>query len=146
MEFRYKPLEVKPSKSVNRKMVVWRPIIPVYLFNNKKVIGYEAIIDSGADFNIFHSEIADILGLNYKKGKKRHLFGLGYQEIKGYECEATIKIQGFGKYTAQIVFSSQIPPNSFAVLGNKGFFDHYSVNFKYNQRIIIINPALKNLN
>lgn len=146
MKFRYKALEVKPSKSVNKKFVVWRPIIPVFLFNNKKVIGYEAIIDSGADFNIFHSEIADILGINYKKGSKRHLFGLGSQEIKGYECETEIKVQGFDKYLSKVVFSSQIPSNSFGVLGNKGFFNNYNVNFKYQMKVIEINPSSSNLN
>ena len=53
MEFRYKPLEIKSSKNKKRASVVFRPIIPVYLFNNQKIIGYEAIIDSGADFNHF---------------------------------------------------------------------------------------------
>jgi hypothetical protein len=146
MEFRYKALEISPSKSVNRKLVVWRPIIPVYLFNNKKIIGYEAIMDSGADFNIFHSEIADILGINYKKGHKRRLFGLSSQKIKGYEHEVEIKIQGFGKYKTKIIFSNQIPVNSFGVLGNIGFFNHYNVNFKYNEKLISINLASKYLN
>ena len=155
MEFRYKALEISPSKSVNRKLVVWRPIIPVYLFNNKKIIGYEAIMDSGADFNIFHSEIADILGINYKKGHKRRLFGLSSQKIKGYEHEVEIKMReaartllesGFGKYKTKIIFSNQIPVNSFGVLGNIGFFNHYNVNFKYNEKLISINLASKYLN
>jgi len=76
MKFAYKPLEIRARKS-NRHEVIFRPIIPVYLFGNNKVIGYEAIIDSGADFNIFHSEIAEILGINYKEGNKKRLFGLG---------------------------------------------------------------------
>jgi hypothetical protein len=146
MEFRYKPLEIKSSKVSKNKFVVWRPIVPVYLLHNKKIIGYEAIIDSGADFNIFHSEIANILGVDYKKGEKRLLFGMGHQGIKGFECELEIKIQSFDKYKTKIIFSDQIPSNSFGVLGNIGFFNKYHVNFKYNEKVIVVNSSKKALN
>lgn len=141
MEFRYKPLEIKSSKNKKRASVVFRPIIPVYLFNNQKIIGYEAIIDSGADFNIFHSEIADILKIDYKKNRKVELFGIGKQKICGHECFVDIKIQGFTKYSAKIIFSDQIPSNSFGVLGNKGFFDKHDINFKYTEKKIIVKSA-----
>jgi hypothetical protein len=143
MEFRYKPLEIKSSKVSKNKFVVWRPIIPVYLLNNKKIIGYEAIIDSGADFNIFHSEIADILGVDYEKGNKKLLFGMGHQEITGFECELEIKIQGFDKHKAKVIFSDQIPPNSFGVLGNLGFFNKYDIDFQYNRKVITVNSSKK---
>ena len=141
MDFRYKPLEVRPSKSSARKSVVFRPIIPVYLIGSKKMVDYEALIDSGADYNVFHSEIADILGIRYKNGKKRRIFGLGDQEIKGYECDVEIKLQGFGKYAATIIFSNQIPENSYGVLGSKRFFDRYLVSFNYPGKVISISRS-----
>ena len=36
----------------------YRPIIPVTLRFNKIEFSYLALIDSGADFNIFHADIA----------------------------------------------------------------------------------------
>ena len=38
----------------------YRPIIPVTLRYGKQEVSYLALIDSGADFNIFHSDIASI--------------------------------------------------------------------------------------
>jgi len=37
-----------------------------------------------------------------------------------------------------IVFSRQIPDNAIAVLGNQGFFDHFSVTFNYKAKTISI--------
>jgi hypothetical protein len=139
MKLRYKPLEVEPSKSTSRKITIWRPIIPVILIYKKGMVGYEALIDSGADFNVFHSEIAQILDIDYKRGKKRQIFGLGNQEINGYECDVEIKLQGFPKFESSVVFSNQIPPHSFGVLGNKGFFGHFEIKFDYALRSIEIN-------
>ena len=41
----------------------WRPILPVTLKHNKKELKYIALLDSGADFNIFHADIAAYLGI-----------------------------------------------------------------------------------
>ena len=39
----------------------YRPIIPVTLKLNNVEFNYLALIDSGADFNIFHADIAKVL-------------------------------------------------------------------------------------
>ncbi len=54
----------------------WRPIIPVTLKHNKKELKYVALLDSGADFNIFHSEITEILDVNLTKLKKSSFGGI----------------------------------------------------------------------
>jgi hypothetical protein len=51
---------------------VIRPIIEIELFCNDKKLRYFALIDSGADMNIFHAEIAVALGIDIEKGKKRN--------------------------------------------------------------------------
>ncbi len=40
-----------------------RPIIPVALKNQEKEVFYLALIDWGADSNILHYDLADILGI-----------------------------------------------------------------------------------
>ena len=42
---------------------LFRPIIPINLIYRNKEISYEVLIDSGADFSIFDSEIAEVLGI-----------------------------------------------------------------------------------
>ena len=137
IEFNYKPIEVIPFKTASRKKFVWRPIIPVFLIVGKIIVGYEALIDSGADYNVFDGEIATILKINLTRGKKRQISGLGNQIIKGYEHKLQIKV-GDRIFISKIIFSNQIPPHSFGVLGNDGFFNRFKVTFDYPRKLIEI--------
>jgi hypothetical protein len=76
MKYNYKPEEVPISTRSNRTKMVWRPIIPVILMKGKKLVGYEALIDSGADHNVFHADLARILGIKITSGKGRKIFGI----------------------------------------------------------------------
>ena len=41
---------------------VLRPVIPIQLKSGSEVIGYEVLVDSGADLCIFSAEIGELLG------------------------------------------------------------------------------------
>ena len=137
MKFKYQEFEVKPSPATKRKKVIYRPIIPVILFYRKGMVGYQAIVDSGSDYCIFESQVADYLNIKLTSGNKRKIIGIGGREIKGYENKVTFLIAG-KQYKTNAIFSRQIPPDSFGVLGNKGFFDHFEVTFKYPKYIEVV--------
>ena len=101
------------------------------------MVGYEALIDSGADHNVFDAGIADILGIRLKAGSKKQITGLAGQNVKGYEHSLGLKIGSY-LYKTKIIFSSEIVSNSFGVLGNIGFFDHFSVLLNYKRKVIEI--------
>lgn len=137
MRFTYREIPILFSPSSKRKKFIYRPIIPVILIRSKRLVGYEALIDSGSDYNIFHSRIAEILGIHLSKGRKRQIIGIGEQRLKGYEHNVILKVAG-KQYKTRVIFSKQIPPNSFGVLGNSGFFNHFRVTFKYPKYIEVI--------
>lgn len=93
------------------------------------------LLDSGADFNLIHSDVASYLGLSLTSGSKRRISGISGQ-IKGYEHKLQIKVGGC-LYKTKVVFSSQLPDNAIAVLGNQGFFDKFEVEFNYPKLITI---------
>ena|SRR3989344_7038687 len=130
MKFTYKEIPISFSPSSKRKKSVYRPIIPVILLFNKEFIGYEALIDSGSDYNVFDASVAEFLGIKVSFGHKRQIVGIGEQKIKGYEHKITLKIAG-RRYNTLVIFSKQIPSNSFGILGSQGFFSHFIVKFKY---------------
>jgi len=66
--FPYTKLTVKPFPGSKRQSAIYRPIIPVTIIYRKKLIVFQALIDSGADYNIFHGDIAAYLGINLTKG------------------------------------------------------------------------------
>ncbi len=135
MKFPYRELEVLSSPASRRKKKVLRPIISVILIFNRRIIGYEALIDSGADFNIFDASIAEALRIRLTSGNKRQIAGIGGQRIKGYEHNIVLKICG-NEYKTGVIFSKEIPPYSFGVLGNQGFFDQFDVKFNYRKKFI----------
>ena len=53
-----------------------RPVIPIEIIFNNKSVYYEVLVDSGADSNIFSSEIADILEIDLVKGDKATVAGI----------------------------------------------------------------------
>ena len=135
MKFTYYEFPVNVSPSSQNKKLLYRPIVPIIFIGKKKIIGYEALIDSGSDFNVFDAGIADVLGVNLTSGHKRQILGIGAQKLKGYEHIIDIRVAG-KKYETKIIFSRHIPPNSYGILGQQGFFDNFEVKFDYRKKYI----------
>ena len=62
MRFPYRKINLE--NPFNSKKFILRPIIPLSIKYQDKTLRFEALIDSGADFNIFPMEIAEKLGLD----------------------------------------------------------------------------------
>lgn len=116
----------------------YRPIIPVALRNNQKEFGYLALLDSGADFNIFHADIATILGINLAKLKTMKFQGIkeGAEGI-GYITKIEVGINNSFCKT-MVIFSKDISENGYGILGQQGFFNNYKVQFLYRPGEIIL--------
>lgn len=133
--FPYREFKVFPFPSSKRSIKIYRPIIPLTIFYRQKFVQFAALIDSGADCNIFPSDVANYLGIELTKGRRRNITGISGGKIKGYEHPVNLKV-GSCKFSSKIAFSNQFPKNALAVLGNKGFFDKFSVRFVYSKGLI----------
>ena len=103
------------------------PIIPVSLEFGKIKKEFFALVDSGATISIFHSEVADSLGINIPKGKETYLGGVGGR-IKGYIHKLKVEIAG-KKFLCSIVFSHEYLV-SFNLLGRQEFFKRFRIIFE----------------
>jgi hypothetical protein len=116
-----------------------RPIIPVRISYKISSINTPALIDSGADFNIFPLSIAKDLGLDLNLNKPVAFGGVGDKSPKltGYLAVVDLMIFNKGeniKFSTPVVFTESIPSNGFSLLGEIGFFDHLNqVSFLYKQ-------------
>ncbi len=128
MKFSYKKIAVPPSDAFPDQRYVYRPIIPVTLEFEKEKIGYEALIDSGADWNLFHAIIGEAIGIPVEKGKKVTYHGIGGGQFTAYFHTVRVNIGGW-PYDIYCGFSPDIPNNSTGVLGHVGFFDLFTVKF-----------------
>lgn len=114
----------------------WKPIIPITLKHNKKELNYVALIDSGADCNIFHSEIAEVLDINLSALPKSSFGGIN-KGVRGVMHMAIIEI-GIEDFTfnAPIYFSADISPDGYGIVGQQGFFNKFKISFNLHQRTI----------
>ena len=128
MKFSYAKL-LLPRKSDFFGSSIARPIVPIGISWQNKSMRYSALIDSGADFCIFDGEVGDYLGINVRSGS-REVFG-GVQERGGAEAflhEISINIGGWD-YKTTVGFSYDIAKHGSGILGQKGFFDMFSIKF-----------------
>ncbi len=107
---------------------VLRPVIPIEIIYEGKSVSYEALVDSGADGNIFPAQIADILGIDVKSGEKKEVWGItGVGE--DYYAHSVELIVGGWSYDIKVGFLPNIARLGYGILGQKGFFDNFVVKF-----------------
>ena len=131
MQFKY-PLTVIRGDKI--------PLLEIRITNkqNGKSANYRAMLDSGAFANVFHSDIAEILGIDLSKIKETVLFtGVkgAKTQMKGkpYIVEIMVIQRGKShKFDSYVVFSDEISATGYALLGRQGFFEQFNeVCFKY---------------
>jgi len=133
MQFPYKKFKLADGTEL------LKPIIPIGLLYNGKFVRYEALIDSGADFNIFNAEIGELLGIDIQSGKKVKFSGIDGEPFDVFLHNLTLEIGGW-QYKIVAGFSYQISPYGFGILGQKGFFDLFRIRFIFAKGIIEIAP------
>ncbi|OGD70180.1 hypothetical protein A3I18_00935 [Candidatus Campbellbacteria bacterium RIFCSPLOWO2_02_FULL_35_11] len=111
---------------------VLRPVIPIKLKNKNQEIGYEVLVDSGADMCIFDAEIAEIIGIEVKKGNPKEVMGVGGKSSLYYEHKVVIDVGGWSYeiiagFMPNVTGTGNIMPHG--LVGQKGFFENFIVKF-----------------
>jgi len=107
-----------------------RPVIPITLQHNGVSLGYEVLVDSGADFCIFDAEIGEALGIDIKKGTPQEVFGVGGKASIYFLHKLDINIGGW-VYTISAGFMPNVAGRvmPYGLVGQRGFFEHLIVKF-----------------
>ncbi len=124
MQFKY------PFKVINNDKI---PLIDILITNKEtnKTTSYRAMLDSGAFTNIFHSDIAKVLGIDLARIKETQLFGgveKSKRQMAGKLCILELMVVEKGKshkFDSCVIFSDEISETGFALLGRQGFFDQF---------------------
>jgi hypothetical protein len=106
-----------------------RPIIPVRISFKSNSVNTPALIDSGADFNLFPMGIAESLGIKLNLDKPITFNGVGSEmpSMTGYMAVIDLMVFSKGEhisFSTPITFTNEIPSNGISLLGEFGFFDH----------------------
>jgi hypothetical protein len=112
---------------------VLRPIVPIGLSFRSKSIKYFAVVDSGADICLFHSEIAGILGINIEDGEEGSVGGITQGEIQQYYIHPVTLSVGGWDFPTKVGFMPTLSKLGYGLLGQRGFFDLFkSVKFEFD--------------
>lgn len=119
-----------------RAKYVYRPVIPIKLFLEKKVITFDGLIDSGADESTFPGWIAKALGHNVYKGKQKIFSGIG-GSVLAYLHKTHLKLNGI-EFITDVYYSHEWDDMPFGLLGQAGFFSKFEVYFNYKEKEILL--------
>lgn len=137
IKFPYQKFASDPNEAFPSHKATQRPVIPITVKFNNKQIDYLTLIDSGADFCIFHGEIGEYLGIDIKSGKKLEFFGVTGDKKIAYFHEIIITVGGRDK-KCYCGFAPDFTANKmpYGILGQKGFFDLFKITMDYNKNRI----------
>ncbi len=140
MKFKYKKFRVPPTPAFPKRKYLLRPIIPVLITYGERTIGYEALLDSGTDFCIFHAEIGEYLGIPVLKGKREPFGGIVGREAVAYIHQVNLNIGGHQYPSIPVGFSYNVAPHGYGILGHYGFFNIFRVIFDLKKEQIELRP------
>ncbi len=119
---------------------ILRPVIPIQIIHKETIVFYEVLIDSGADSNIFSSDIADIFGIDITKGQRGEVAGITGETRTLYFHYLDIRVDGNLFKNVRVGFLEEMGQNAYGVAGQKGFFDIFIVKFDLLKKEIEIKP------
>jgi hypothetical protein len=93
---------------------------------------------------LFHSSLAELLGIELKKGRQQKFFGIAGAGIDVYFHKVKLKLVGGAE---SIVIDAGFTESNGvgAILGQSDFFEHYQIKFeRYKERLEIL-PAKKSV-
>lgn len=122
------PPTQKPAK------YVYRPVIPIKLFLDNRLITFDSLVDSGADECTFPAWIAKTLGDNVYKGKQKIFSGIG-GSVLAY-LHKTHLILNEIELVADVYYSHEWDDMPFGLLGQAGFFSDFEICFNYREKEI----------
>ena len=124
MKFKYQELAGK-----------FLPIVPIEL-KGKEWISYDAYVDSGASYSLFHADTAKDLNIKLESGKEDYISMADRSKIKIYLHKIKVKI-ATEEFTATIGFSTQLGIG-FNIIGRLDIFNKFKICFDEKESFIDI--------
>ena len=114
------------------------PIIPVVVEGREKAVVH-ALVDSGATISLFHTSIADDVGIDLTDAEQVYLAGIGGY-VKAYvKKQVKVSIEELGSIYMPMAFTERIV-SDLAILGRQGFFEAFEITFREWEKKLIIKP------
>ena len=117
-------------------------MIQIDFESNNGTFGYFVLIDSGADYCIFHAKIGELLGLDIKSGKPLTFYGTSGEAQKAYFHKVRFRIGGID-HECEVGFSYDMEKLAYGLLGQEGFFNKWIVKFAYHKENVELKEIIR---
>ena len=116
----------------------YAPILYVQAWTGNRWLYLQAYVDSGASWSIFHVDVAQLLGINLRKARRRYVTLGNGSVIPIYLKRIKVRFAG-REFLAPAGFSDVLRVG-FNLLGRAGFFDRFLMSFNDRARVLTATP------
>ncbi|MBI2094324.1 MAG: hypothetical protein HYT88_06365 [Candidatus Omnitrophica bacterium] len=112
------------------------PIVYLQVWTGNRWLYLQAYVDSGASWSVFHSDVAQLLGIKLNRVKRRYMT-LGNGSVLPIYLKA-IRVRFAGdEFSVPAGFSDALGMG-FNLMGRAGFFDRFSMCFNDRARSLTV--------
>jgi hypothetical protein len=133
MRFRY--TEIRNHQDPARPF--YRPYLIVRLTHGTKHKDVIALVDSGADLCLFHSDIGKLIGIDVEKGSELAFEGVSGAKAKAYLHRINLTVRGMSSISLDVGFTDSMAVGT-GLLGQHGFFEQFRVGFELTTQVFEI--------
>ena len=117
-----------------------RPYLIVRLINGDRHKDVISLVDSGADLCLFHSDIGRMLGVEIEAAPELAFQGISGKKEVAYLHRVDLVVRGLSSITLEVGFTGSMAVGT-GLLGQRGFFEQFQINFELSQRFFEVVPA-----
>ena len=114
------------------------PIIPIEIRGKEDWVVFDAYVDSGAGYSIFHTDVASILGIDIEDGIESYVVVGDGSKIKVFIHNLEIRMAD-KEFSAVIGFSHRLGIG-FNVIGQENIFDNFRICFDRKSKVVEFYP------
>jgi hypothetical protein len=131
LRFPYQSEPILEPDPATGALHVYRPVIPIRLiYRHRELVRYRyrALVDSGADWCLFHAEVGELVGIPVPQGKPRKFVGVEGIEQTAFFHEVRLVVgSAMVEIRAGFIAGFRFP---YGLLGQAGFFDRFQVTLR----------------
>ena len=114
----------------------YAPIVYLQVWTGNRWLYLQAYVDSGASWIVFHVDVAQLLGINLMKAKRRYVTLGNGSVLPIYLQHIKVRFAGM-EFLAPAGFSDALRMG-FNLMGRAGFFDRFLMTFNDRARLLTV--------
>ena len=114
----------------------YAPLVYLQAWTGNRWLYLQAYVDSGASWSVFHVDVAQLLGVNLKRAKRRYVTLGNGSVLPIYLHRVKVRFAG-AEFLVPAGFSDALRMG-FNLMGRAGFFTRFAMSFNDRARVLTV--------